>query len=197
MKNKIKLYILPISLVLFLAMSFNCMAAYSEANLEASELDASTTEQIDNFYNKLEDGKLGTDMSNIPEDTTSEDSFNFEDYFDYTKVHFWVLLVSVVLIFLILINLFKRLGEMKEQMDSYRRRSFQNIDNNIYEEEKEEISDEEEDAESVVEDEEILDDDINDINREDVSYKIPVIGEDNDNLVDSEEESDDDEILYN
>ncbi len=196
MKNKIKLYTFPLSLVLFFVMSFTCMAAYSEANLEASELDASTTEQIDNFYNKLEDGKLGADMSNISEDVTPEDSFNLEDYFDYTKIHFWVLLISVVLIFLILINLFKRLGEMKEQMDSYRRKSFQNVNNNVYEEEKDEIIDDE-DNENIVEDEEILDDDINDINRENVGYKIPVIGDDNDDLVDGEEENDDDEILYN
>lgn len=151
MKNKIKLYIIPFTLVLFFSIFFNCGAAYSEANLEASELDASTTEQINNFYNKLEDGKLGADLDGVSDDQSQESSFNFEDYFDYTKIHFWILLVSVVLIFLILINLFKQLGEMKSQMDEYRQKvTSSNTSEDVYQTSEEEIEDE--DVESEEED---------------------------------------------
>lgn len=150
MKNKIKLYIFSLLLALFFGITFDCGAAYSEANLEASELDASTTAQIENFYNKLEDGKLGEDMNGITDANALENSFNFEDYFDYNKIHFWILLVSVVLIFLILINLFKKLGEMKTQMDEYRKKVFTDTRDDVYQTNEKDIKDKDE-----IEDEEI------------------------------------------
>lgn len=206
MKNKIKLYIIPFTLVLFFSIFFNCGAAYSEANLEASELDASTTEQINNFYNKLEDGKLGADLDGVSDDQSQEGSFNFEDYFDYTKIHFWILLVSVVLIFLILINLFKQLGEMKTQMDEYRQKVFINTSDNVYQASEEDVEDKDiwGQEENDVEEEDVEENVIHPHLHIDIESDDEMVPDEVDKnekeekvLIDDEEENDDEVVVAN
>lgn len=110
-----KIYSLIIIIIFAFVSSNTCLAAYHEVNFTGSELDTTNTIQYQgyNFKEEGEAGKLGNLMSELGQEDNN--GFPINDFLNYKKFQFWVLIILLASILIILSRLSKKLKKIEKE----------------------------------------------------------------------------------
>ncbi|MCD4705409.1 hypothetical protein K8R66_05030, partial [bacterium] len=113
--KKITTIIILSSICLFASINFS-FAAYHEANLEDSELDQESLNNIEyqeyEFPEREDTGKLKELISKINQET---ENLKKDANFDSRKINFWVISIFSLIIIAILIKLYKNLNQIDQE----------------------------------------------------------------------------------
>lgn len=96
-----------------LVLSNTCFAAYHEVNFDDTELNIEYQEY--NFKEQGNVGELKDALSELDQETDQNNGFPINNFLNYKRYQFWILIIALATILIILFRLSKRLKKIEKE----------------------------------------------------------------------------------